>query len=806
MSAPSKICRKRRWPYVLLSLALIFIIGGVWAWFALDVGSWGDLDVTKLENLQQTTLVYDEDGTMVTSLHGAENRVKIPLSEVPQHVRNAFLAAEDVRFYDHKGIDIKRIFGALWADIKSGSLDQGASTLTQQLIKLSHLSREKTFARKAQEAVLAMELERRYSKDEIFEMYLNFVYFGGGAYGIEAAAYRYFDKPASALTLSEGALLAGIVKSPSNYAPHLNLEKSTERRNLILGLMVDYGFIDQAQADAASAEPVDLHEHENDASYPYGFYVDEVIREATGILGISSEELLSGGYRIHTALDTELQATCEALLADDSLFPEAAEDGVKPQGALVVVRAQDGAVAAVAGGRSHDTQLALNRATQQPRQPGSTFKPIFVYAPAVEQFGYLPTRIVDDSPGDFNGYAPKNFGDKYYGLVPMRFAIANSLNLPAVRTLQEIGIDTGLSYARSLGIDLPDADATLSSALGGLTTGVTPLQLAHAYIPFARQGQLVDTGFILSIKDSTGATIYEKPSASTTVLSSQSAFLLSDMMHSTVTDGTGKQLQKAGVPLSAKTGTVGFGDGTIRDAWMAAYNAEYIAVGWMGYDVVDAQHTMPASLTGGKAISPFLLKVFQSLYPDGNGPAFEVPDGLVKVEIDADALEKYHQVLLPASSSARTLTEYFPAHKVPTRKAEAVAPKAPTDLTVTELEPGRVLLKFTALEADVRYRIYRRSEGQEAIEIGSLSGSAGQMLSYNDTLNIIGPTGYYVVPEREGKSGPPSATVTIGGEMEPSPSPSADATPSASPSSTPEVTPSPSPSPPDPLAPIFPED
>ena len=231
--------------------------------FSLDLSQ--KLDPQKIYGVAQSTLVYDNDGAVVANIHGLEDRVWVPLSDIPAHVQQAIISAEDVRFYSHNGVDIKRIFGALWQDIKSGSLDQGASTLTQQLIKNSMLTREKTWSRKIEEAFLSIELERRYTKDEILEMYLNYNYFGAGAYGIEAAAQTYFGIPASELTLDQGALLAGILKSSANYAPHLNPEKSVERRNLVLSLMEKYGYITADQCAQAQAVPLTLHMKEDNA-------------------------------------------------------------------------------------------------------------------------------------------------------------------------------------------------------------------------------------------------------------------------------------------------------------------------------------------------------------------------------------------------------------------------------------------------------------------------------------------------------------------------------------------------------------
>ena len=316
----------------------------------LEPWNWETLDLEKLTQLNQTSIIYDADGKRAGSLYGSENRVYVPLESIPLHVRQAFIAAEDQRFYEHHGVDVVRMFGALWHDLRTLSLEQGASTITQQLIKLTHLSGEKTLSRKAQEAILALQLERRMEKDDILERYLNVVYFGRGAYGIEAAANAYFQKSAKELTLAEGALLAGVIKSPSNYAPHLAPENAVERRDLILGEMAECGFISPAEAEKAQKEPLVLQLSEESAQF--GWYLDAAATEAQEILGITRDELLSGGYAIYTALDAEAQAAAEDLFENGANFPDPAADGTPAQAALVAENVDSGEIIALVGGRT----------------------------------------------------------------------------------------------------------------------------------------------------------------------------------------------------------------------------------------------------------------------------------------------------------------------------------------------------------------------------------------------------------------------------------------------------------------------
>ncbi len=293
---------------IIAGVSVILLALLIWR---LDIPNWKKLDLSKLTALPNATQVYDADGNLAGTLHSGENRNWVSLSEIPQHVQEAFIAAEDLRFYKHSGIDIYRIFGALWQDIKTMSRSQGASTITQQLIKLTHLTSTKTLSR--QEAFLALQLERQMSKQEILEAYLNIVYFGHGAYGIESAAQIYFDKPASELSLAEGALLAGVIKSPSNYAPHLNAEKSISRRNSILTTMAENEFISEAEAQAAKNERLMLASEKADA-VQYGWYMDAVLTEAEQCLNLSSEEILSGGFQIYTGSDPITGGQCRGAL------------------------------------------------------------------------------------------------------------------------------------------------------------------------------------------------------------------------------------------------------------------------------------------------------------------------------------------------------------------------------------------------------------------------------------------------------------------------------------------------------------
>ncbi len=602
--------------------------------FGFDITS--RLDPSQIYNVEQSTIVYDRNGKEVSVVHGLENRIWIPLSSIPEHVRNAFIAAEDVRFYSHSGIDIKRIFGALIKDIQTGQLAEGASTITQQLIKNSLLNNKKVFSRKIEEALLAMELERRYSKDQILEMYLNYVFFGANAYGIEAASRTYFGKSASALTLDEGALLAGILKSTAHYAPNVNPDDSVSRRNTVLTLMAENGFITQEQALEAKSVPLKLASDASDKAY--GFYLDAALQSAADILGITYEQLVSGGYRVYTAMDKNMQTALETAYADNTLFPQNAADGTKVQSAFVCMDPKTGYVMAIMGARSYEVQRGLNRAIQSKRQPGSVIKPLLVYAPALQSRTYSPAAIVKDEPKSFGQYMPKNVSDKYYGNVSIRQALVDSLNVPAVEVLSNTGVAYAKSFASSLGIPFGAGDNGLSLALGGFESGVTPLDLCTGYSALASMGVAHTPTFVTAIADVTGTVLYQSKDEPKRVMSEQTAFIVTDMLSDVIKEGTGKNLYIKDIPLSGKTGTNGYDSKSNRDIWMAAYNADLCAIVWMGFDKTDSAHCLPSSATGGSFPAKLLKSVITTYYSGKTAPTYTAPEGVDKVRLDKAAL------------------------------------------------------------------------------------------------------------------------------------------------------------------------
>ena len=698
--------------------AVLFLLCGAVKTLGMD--RWVDFDVYRITGCDRTSIIYDGQSDVVTRLHGVQDRTWVSISELQPSTVYAFISAEDARFFEHEGVDVIRIAGAIVADIKAGSYVQGASTISQQLIKLSHLTSEKTISRKAEEAALAYEMERQYSKEDILEMYLNYVYFGGGYYGIEAAAKGYFGVHASDLTLDQSAMLAGILKSPSGYAPHINYAASINRRNNILRLMRDYGYItDDEKKQASAGRPTILHDKREEYS---GYYTDAVTKSAAALMGITVDELIRGGYSIYSAMDSDIQHYCEEMFKNGELFP--AEDS---EAAIVVLEPSTGMVVAMVGGRSYTGGISFNRATDIRRQPGSVIKPVIAYAPAFEYLNYTAADMILDEETTFADYTPSNYGNKYYGWVTVREAVTKSLNVPAVKTLSEVGVGRAKDFAKRCGIEFDDTDDSLALALGGFTYGVSPLQIAGAYSCFASGGIYNTPTLIKKITDRNGLTVYEYRQDSRRVMSEASAYILTSMLKSVVTEGTGHRLNTLDIPIAGKTGTVGLANGN-RDAWMAGYTPEYTAVVWQGYDS-DRLGLLPSSATGGTYPALMLYELFNHIYPDGRSGDFEKPESVKQYSIDAKTLKKQHKVVLANAMTPQSsrVTEYFTEETAPEDVSGYWAVPGSAQNLLAVREEGGVMVSFDCPDDFGMYTLWRSEAGKAEKPLMTWNGREGHI-------------------------------------------------------------------------------
>ena len=698
--------------------AVLFLLCGAVKTLGMD--RWVDFDVYRITGCDRTSIIYDGQSDVVTRLHGVQDRTWVSISELQPSTVYAFISAEDARFFEHEGVDVIRIAGAIVADIKAGSYVQGASTISQQLIKLSHLTSEKTISRKAEEAALAYEMERQYSKEDILEMYLNYVYFGGGYYGIEAAAEGYFGVHASDLTLDQSAMLAGILKSPSGYAPHINYAASINRRNNILRLMQDYGYItDDEKKQAAAKRPTILHDKNEEYS---GYYTDAVTKSAAALMGITVDELIRGGYNIYSAMDSDIQHYCEEMFKNGELFP--AEDS---EAAIVVLEPSTGMVVAMVGGRSYTGGISFNRATDIRRQPGSVIKPVIAYAPAFEYLNYTAADMILDEETTFADYTPSNYGNKYYGWVTVREAVTKSLNVPAVKTLSAVGVYRAKDFAKRCGIEFDDKDDSLALALGGFTYGVSPLQIAGAYSCFASDGIYNTPTLIKKITDRNGLTVYEYRQDSRRVMSEANAYILTSMLKSVVTEGTGHRLNTLDIPIAGKTGTVGLANGN-RDAWMAGYTPEYTAVVWQGYDS-DRLGLLPSSATGGTYPALMLYELFNHIYPDGRSGDFEKPESVKQYSIDAKTLKKQHKAVLANAMTPQSsrVTEYFTEETAPEDVSGYWAVPGSAQNLLAVREEGGVMVSFDCPDDFGMYTLWRSEAGKAEKPLMTWNGREGHI-------------------------------------------------------------------------------
>ncbi|NME31434.1 PBP1A family penicillin-binding protein [Ligilactobacillus ruminis] len=554
-------------------------------------------NVKGLENaLERPTTIYDKDGDRAGYLY-SQKGTWVSLDKISPNVADAVLSTEDRNFYHEYGFSIKGMMRALLLNLKNrimGSSDiaGGGSTLTQQLVKNAFLSQEQTISRKAKEIFIAMQVENTYSKKQILAMYLNNAYFGNGVWGIEDASEKYFGVHASQLTVPQAATIAGMLKNPNGYNPKDHPVESRQRRNVVLTLMKDNGKLTQEQMKSYQESPmITSDNYKYDSGYRYPYFFDAVIDEAIKKYGLSEEDIMNRGYKIYTTLDQNYQSTMQTDFADSSLFPYDADDGTRAQGASIAIDPKTGGVTALVGGRNDSHVFrGYNRATQLVRSPGSTIKPLSVYAPAL-QHGYHYDSMVEDKYQAYgsNKYSPKNATGTYQGKIMLYQALAESKNTTAVWLLNKIGVSEGYSSAEKFGLKLSDSDKNLSLALGGLEKGVSPMTMASAYSAFANGGVKYDAHFIRRIVDASGKTIVDEEDAdSTRVISEKVANEMTSMMIDVYKNGTGASAKPYGYTIAGKTGsTQGNGvDPTAADTdrWYIGYTPDVVLATWVGFD------------------------------------------------------------------------------------------------------------------------------------------------------------------------------------------------------------------------------
>lgn len=581
-------------------------------------------NVKDLQNaLKATTIIYDKNGDQAGSLTGQKGTY-VELDAISENLQHAVVATEDRSFYKNSGINYGRFFLAILTLGRSG----GGSTITQQLAKNAYLSQDQTVERKAKEFFLALEINKKYSKKEILTMYLNNAYFGNGVWGIEDASKKYFGVSASQLSLDQSAVLAGMLKGPEIYNPLYSVENATNRRNTVLQNMVAAGYIDQKTADQSAA--VDIHGQLIDAyegkseDYRYPSYFDAVINEAVNEYGLTEEDIVKNGYRIYTELDQNYQASMQVIYDNTALFP-VAEDGTRAESGSVALDPKTGGVRALVGRVGSDQNPGFrtyNYATQAARSPGSTIKPLVVYSPAVAE-GWSTNKELDNSTTQYGSYEVNNYaGIQSSPTVPMYQALAESLNLPAVATANDLGLDTVFEYGKKFGLNMDKVDKSLAVALGaGVTTN--PMQMAQAYGTFANGGVMNDAHLITKIENASGQVVKSHSQKSTRVLSGSTTDKMTNMMLGTFSNGTGVNAAPYGYTMAGKTGTTetSFNKDLSGDQWVIGYTPDVVISQWLGFPTTDENHYLTDSSAG--TASEIFRNVANSVLPYTDGTQFD---------------------------------------------------------------------------------------------------------------------------------------------------------------------------------------
>lgn len=584
--------------YIFITIIFVVAVTGISAGVFLfkTLSSVPAINFETDFNFSKTTFVYDDQGEIYTSFHGEQDRKEVPLTEIPKHVQQAVIAIEDERFYEHPGVDIRALARAVWKTV-TGQRLEGGSTITQQLVKNSILTPERKIKRKLQEQWIAIQLERRLTKDEILELYLNRVFFGHWYYGIETAANEYFGKSVSELTIAEGALLAGLIQTPNYYSPYHNMERAIARRNLVIRKMEELGYISHEEAEQAIAEPIVLAKKEIEPEkqpYPqFTWYMKETAKRLLLEEGVCStlaeadDLIFKGGLHIYTSLNQKMQQAVEqAVVAGvETMKQNGAPADDPPQIAAIIIDPHTGEVKAAVG----DIDIAKNglkRYAQSKVQTGSSIKPLVVYAPAIAEHGYTAATVVDDAPYYIPEYDywPGNYGDQFWGLMPVRLALKYSRNIPAVKVFMDIGIRNGIEFAHRLGIN-NTIHPYPSSALGG--SELTLEEMVRAFGVFANKGVLVarkDAGnqwqniYVREIRDHTGRVLYKAKSKQQIVMDEKSNYVITDILKDVVERYA--NTRAIGRPAAGKTGT---SQGS-QYTWFVGYTPQYVGGVWVGYD------------------------------------------------------------------------------------------------------------------------------------------------------------------------------------------------------------------------------
>jgi len=603
------------------------------------------------------TSVYSSEGIKIGEL-STERRYLVDIDDIATVLVQAIVAAEDDRFFDHKGINYWSIIRAAIKNIRSFEIRQGGSTITQQVVKSLLLTPERKFKRKIKEAILALRIERHLSKGEILALYLNQIYFGNGAYGIEAASRAYFGKPASELNLSEASLLAGLPKAPSSYSPFKTPDRAKERQKYVLSRMYKQGFISLEEARATGDAPLVFNKSKREDLPKSSDFFEHVRRMLLKKYG--ADYVYGEGLRIETTLNLAMQeaaekAVLEGVEAYEKRHEDEMDNDTRVQAALIAMDPFSGHVKAMVGGRGFQ-ESQFNRALQSRRQPGSAFKPV-IYAAALDK-GYTPASIIVDSPiaafevlenNEYSFWEPQNYGKQFKGPTTFRSALTKSCNAITIKILKEIGIDYVIKYARQIGVD-GGYNKDLTLALG--SCGISLINMVRAYSTFCALGVSAEPIYISKILDRDGNVVEDNTPRLVSAISPQTAYIMTSLLKSVVEEGTGRKVRALKRPCAGKTGTTNEG----KDAWFMGYTPQLVAGTWIGFDNLKS---LGKKETGSSAASPIWLSFMQDALKDEPVKHFKIPEGIVFMRINPET--GYY----PEEKNDKTIFECFKEGTLP---------------------------------------------------------------------------------------------------------------------------------------------
>ena len=692
-----------KWSMIIFIILLLATLTGLGFYISIVYINAKSLNINQdvLKTPSLSIEIYDKDNNLIEE-DNEINKKYVNFNEITKHTKQAFISIEDKNFYSHNGINYKRIAKAMLKNIKSRSFKEGASTITQQLIKNTQLTSEKTFKRKIKEIALSKKLEKIYSKDKILELYLNVIYFGNNCYGIESASNYYFSKTSKDLNIDESAMLAGIIKSPAKYSPIRNKNNCLKRRNLVLKQMYNDKNISFFEYNNAINKNINLNLNTTKKN-KLNSYSQATIDEAEMILKLPARQIALNGYKIYSYQNSEKQG---------SLYEAIKKQNLTCDSAGIVINNKKHSIEAYIGD-------SIYKILDAKRQPGSCIKPLLVYAPAINEDIIYPCTELLDQKTNIGNYNPKNVGNTYKGYVSARESLSKSINIPAIKVLSYIGIEKGKSYAENMGLNFDSKDNSYTLALGGMTYGTNIQELAGAYTTFANKGVFAPPSFISFITDKNNNLIYMHRPKEKQVLKEDTAFLTTDLLKTCVKNGTAKKLNELNIDLASKTGTVGKPNSKQNlDAWNISYTDNQTCGIWLGN-----LNNNPINYAGGNQPTEIVKNYFQKI---DDKSTFERPNTIVEKNIDLIELNENHRIILANNSMPERYTkkELFSIFNLPQETSEKfITIEKP--IIKSFVENHKVFIEFSAKEY-LSYKIY--SNNQILKTISNLNGK--QILSF----------------------------------------------------------------------------